>query len=74
MATVHSIGEDSILVAGVSNSNPTPQGDISDNKRQLLWQAAETVEDGLGLQERKQLYAVLSEYADVFAGGPWKDR
>ena len=64
VVTAHSIGEDSILVAEVSNNNPTPQGDISDSKQQLLWQTAESARDELNLQEQEQLYAVLY---DVFA-------
>ena len=33
----------------------------------MLWQATETAADDLTLTQREQLYAVLLEYADVFA-------
>ena len=63
----NALEESKILVAEISESEPAFQGDISVTKQQLLWQATEMSTENLTLAQREQLYAVLSEYADVFA-------
>jgi len=59
--------ENLILVAEVSDSDPTPRRELPNYKQQLLWQAAESAGDELTLKEKEQLYTLLSDYADVFA-------
>ena len=44
--------------------------EISGDKREQLWQAVCDVGDILSDEEQKQLYSVLLEYADLFAGKP----
>ena len=59
--------EDSVLVGGVGNSSNQAKTQLSDSKRQLLWQAVESAGDELTHQEQEKLYTVLSHYGDVFA-------
>ena len=59
--------EREFVVASFSENKPVSHGDISVAKQQLLWQATETAADDLTPAQREQLYAVLLEYADVFA-------
>ena len=67
IATSYSVEEDSVLVTGVGDSDAIPVTHLSDSKRQLLWQAVESAGEELTQQEQEQLYAVLSQYSDVFA-------
>ena len=59
--------ESEFVIAGIRENGPVPHGDISVAKQQLLWQATETAAEDLTLAQREKLYAVLLEYADVFA-------
>ena len=61
------VDEDSVLVTGVGNSRSPAETQLSDSKRQLLWQVVESAGDELTQQEREKLYAVLCHYGDVFA-------
>ena len=67
IATMEALPEqiDDMPVASVQEG---PQG-ILEAKREILHDIVENV-DGLNPQEREQLYAVLLEFADVFAEGP----
>ena len=56
-----------IVVASIDNNNPPSQGDVSSLKQQQLWQAVESTAEKLTQIEQEQLYAVLLDYADVFA-------
>ena len=66
VACAHALDSNSIMVAGVEDDSPT-QYDVSDDKRQQLWQAVESTAEKLTESEQEQLYAVLLNYADVFA-------
>ena len=57
----------SIVVAGIHNNNPPLQCGVSSLKKQRLWQAVESAAETLTQTEQEQLYAVLLDYADVFA-------
>ena len=67
VAVASSEDVDSVLVGGVGNSSNQAKTQLSDSKRQLLWQAMESPGDKLTHQEQEKLYAVLSHYGDVFA-------
>ena len=66
VASASAVENHSIVVASV-NSNPSLQCDVPNHKRQQLWQAVESAAEKLTRTEQEQLYAVLLDYADVFA-------
>ena len=66
VASGYAIESHSIVVAGI-DSGPSLQCDVSELKRQQLWQAVESTAEKLTQTEQEQLYAVLLDYADVFA-------
>ena len=57
---------DSIVVGSIDSNSPS-QGMVSDHKQQRLWQVVDAAADKLTQTEQQQLYAVLLDYADVFA-------
>ena len=67
VTTVHSVGEDSVLVGGVTGNNAIAETQLLETKTQLLWEAVESAGDELTQQRQEQLYAVLIQYGDVFA-------
>ena len=67
VATAHSVGEDSVLAGGVTGKNATPEMQLSETKKQLLWEAVESAGDELTQRQQEQLYAVLTQYGNVFA-------
>ena len=66
VASAYALENHSIVVAGI-DSSPHSQCDVSDLKRQQLRQAVESAVQKLTQTEQEQLYAVLLDYADVFA-------
>ena len=66
VASAYTLESHSVVVAGI-NSGPPSQGDVSELKRQQLWQVVESAAEKLTQIEQEQLYAVLLDYADVFA-------
>ena len=67
MGLANALEESEIFVANISESEPVSQGYVSVTKQQLLWEATEMSTEDLTQAQREQLYAVLLEYADVFA-------
>ena len=67
VALAFALENHSIVVASIDNNNPPSQGDVSILKQQRLWQAVESAAEKLTQTEQEQLYAVLLDYADVFA-------
>ena len=67
VASAFALENHSIVVASIDNNNPPSQGDVSSLKQQRLWQAVESAAETLTQTEQEQLYAVLLDYADVFA-------
>lgn len=66
VASAYALDGTSVVVAGVDSNSPT-QCEVSDAKQQRLWQAVESAAEKLTQTEQEQLYAVLLNYADVFA-------
>ena len=73
VACAHALDSNSIMLAGVEDNSPT-QCDVSNVKRQQLWQAVESTAEKLTESEQEQLYAILLNYADVFADDSGKGR
>ena len=66
MASGCTLEADSIVVASIDSNSPS-QDILSDHKQQQLWQVVDSAADKLTQAEQEQLYAVLLDYADVFA-------
>lgn len=59
---------DTALISEVHHPGNTKNPpDVPMEKRQLLWQAVESTANDLSEEQRKQLFAVLLEFSDVFA-------
>lgn len=64
VALAHALESHSVVAAGIDSSPPSVC-DVSDLKRQQLWQVVESAAKKLTQTEQEQLYAVLLDYADV---------
>ena len=63
VASAYTLESHSVVVAGI----PPLQCDVSELKGQQLWQVVESAAEKLTQTQQEQLYAVLLDYADVFA-------
>ena len=69
VAVMEPLPEEDVNTVSTSSVQQVPSHEVLEQKKQQLWQIVLDIGEKISTEEQQQLYAVLLEHADLFAGG-----